>query len=123
MFEMKLQVSDQELDLMDALSDEDLVSLIRNSLTAHRASRATEDEPVAGDPSTAAHGGRSVSTLETSASRSANDAARAAARRRANDLTLSAADRAAARLVANDYEAQSRRDAAHAKIVPGIDRL
>jgi hypothetical protein len=120
---VKMSLSADELDQFETMDDETLTKTIRDSLKAFRAERTGEDEPVQGDPSSAGHGGRSTSTLETSASRAANDAARAAARRRANDVTLTAADRAAARLEANDYAAESARDKAHAKIVPGIDRL
>jgi hypothetical protein len=126
MFEMKLSVSPQEHDALDALNDEDLVKMVRDSLAAHRASGASDDLEQA-DPSSASHGGKSVPTLETvgsrSANQSANDSARAIHRARALDPRLSAADRAQARILANDYEAESRRDAAHAKIVPGLDRL
>jgi hypothetical protein len=123
---MKLSVSPQEHDALDALNDEDLVKLVRDSLAQHRASGASDDLEQA-DPSSAAHGGKSVPTLETVGSRNANtahdSAARAAHRRAANDMRLTPADRAQHRLLANDYEAQSARDKAHAKIVPGIDRL
>ena len=123
---MKLSVSNDEHDLLDALDDESLVKLVRDSLAARRASGASDDLEQA-DPSSASHGGRSVPTLETvgsqRANQSANDAARVRARRAANDMSLTAADRAAARLVANDYEAQSQRDKAMGKIIPGINRL
>jgi hypothetical protein len=126
MFEMKFSVSPAEHDVLDALDDESLVKLIRGSLAEHRASGASDDLEQA-DPSSAAHGARSVGTLETTASqsanKSANDAARAIHRRKANDPTLTAADRAQHRLLANDYEAQSRRDAATARLIKNYDRL
>jgi hypothetical protein len=126
---MRFSISPAEHDVLDALDDESLVKLVRGSLAEHRASGASDDLEQA-DPSSAAHGGRSTPSLETVGSRNANtaqdSAARAAHRRAANDIGLTPADRAAHRLaagIAGDYEAQSRRDAAHAKVVPGIDRL
>jgi hypothetical protein len=123
---MKLSINADELAALEDMKDEDLVRTVRDSLAKFRAGSAADDLENA-DPSSAGHGGRSIPTIETVASRSANtsanDAARAAHRRAANDMSLTAANRAAHRLMANDYEAQSRRDAAHAKIVPGIDRL
>jgi hypothetical protein len=123
---MKLSVSNDEHDLLDALDDESLVKLVRDSLAKRRASGASDDLEQA-DPSSAGHNGRSVPTLETVGSRnanqSANDSARAIHRARALDPRLSAADRAQARILANDYADQAARDKAMAKVVPGIDRL
>jgi hypothetical protein len=123
---MKLSVSNDEHDLLDAMNDEDLVKLVRDSLAKRRASGASDDLEQA-DPSSASHSGKSVPTLETVGSRnanqSANDSTRALHRAAARNPNLSVADRAAHRLAANDYADQAARDKAMAKVVPGIDRL
>ncbi len=123
---MKLSVSKDEHDLLDALDDESLVKLVRDSLAKHRASGAADDLEQA-DPSSASHGGKSVPTLETVGSRnanqSANDSARAIHRAAARNPNLTTADRAAHRLAADDYEAEGQRTRATAKLIPGLDRL
>jgi hypothetical protein len=120
---MKLHCSADELDLMDAMNDEDLVKTVRDSLAQFRAGKTADDL----EPGTPSKGGKSVPTLETVASRaantSANDAARAAHRRAASDMSLTAADRASHRLAADDYHADEQRTKATAKIIPGYDRL
>jgi hypothetical protein len=123
---MKLSVSKDEHDLLDALDDESLVKLVRDSLAKRRASGASDDLEQA-DPSSASHGGKSVPTLETVGSRnanqSANDSARAIHRVAARNPNLTAADRAQHRLAANDYADESARDKATAKLISGYDRL
>jgi hypothetical protein len=121
---MKLSVSNDEHDLLDALDDESLVKLVRDSLAARRASGASDDLEQA-DPSSASHGGKSVPTLEAVGSRnanqSANDAAiRAAHRRAALDSNLTPEQRASHRHAA---EYDPARERANEKLIPGLGRL
>jgi hypothetical protein len=68
-----------ELEELEGLSDEELVSTIREALKGFRASRGSEDDLPQATPGTPSKGGKSEATLETPASkagnRSANDAA------------------------------------------------
>jgi len=95
---MKMSLDAVELEELESLSDEELVSTIRAALASFRAARPAEDEPVRGDPSTAAHGGKSVSTL-------------------------AAADAAAMRLKANRYATDGARARSMEKIIKGYNRL
>jgi hypothetical protein len=69
---MKMSLSADELSEFEGMSDADLTKAIRDSLATFRAKRAeAEDDLEQADPSTAGHGGRSTSTLETTASQRA----------------------------------------------------
>jgi hypothetical protein len=74
---MKISVDDaDELGKLEALSDAELVKLVRDGFKEFRGSgKAADAEDPPADPSSARHGGKSVATLETSASRAATDAA------------------------------------------------
>jgi hypothetical protein len=122
LFEMKIHATADDVALWDAMSDEDLVKTVRDSLAAFKAGRAADDL----EPGTPSKGGRSTATIETPASRSANDAARATHRAAARNTNLTAADRAAHRLaagLAGDFAAEEQRTKTMARIIPGYDRL
>jgi len=100
---MKMSLNSDELDELESLSDEELVSTIRAALKGFRASRGGEDDLPQATSGTPSKGGRSESTLETPASRAAN--------RSANDAAYDRAHR------------QTQRDRAIAKLIPNYDRL
>ncbi len=76
---MKMSLDAPELEELEGLSDEELVSTIREALKSFRASRTGEDDLPQATPGTPSKGGKSEATLETPASRSANKSANDAA--------------------------------------------
>lgn len=109
---MKIQLSSDELDEMSEMSDSDLAELVRTSLKKFRGkskeAEAAEDDIPDADPSSAGHGGKSRSTLETPASQ------RAGTLRATEDAALAALDR---------QSAQAERDAEAESIIKGYRRL
>lgn len=147
---MKINLSSDELDELEAMSDGDLAELVRGSLRKFRGkSKAEAEDDIPGaDPSSAGHGGRSESTLETPASqragtiRATEDSAQRAARERmlsaarqheASAGTLAATDsarqaaiertQAAVRQMHEAGLAQAERNAEAATVVKGYNRL
>lgn len=136
---MKMSLSADELDELEGMSDADLTKTIRDSLAAYRTKRSkaeddvedptaseragtlreTEDdaEDPPADPSSAGHGGRTTSTLETGRSRGGN------VNPGARDSAAILATQDAARQTHEARLRQDERDAEAESIIPGYRRL
>lgn len=117
---MKMSLSADELDELEGMSDADLTKTIRDSLAAYRTKRSeaeddAEDPPA--DPSSAGHGGRTTSTLETGRSRSGN------VNPGARDSAAVLATQESARQTHEARLRQDERDAEAEKLIPGYRRL
>jgi len=118
---VKINLNSDELDDLEQLSDGDLAELVRGALKKFRgkskAGAEAEDDLAEADPSTAGHGGRSESTLETTASQ------RAGTIRATEDRAMVQQTHDAARLLHESRLQQDERDAEAAKLIPSYRRL